>query len=76
MVYGRGRVQIEMENGRGREDGIWERETLMEWKMGWGDEDGICEGGDLNRDEKWEGEVKTVYGRVETQIEMRNGRER
>ena len=52
MVYGRGRVQIEMENGRGREDGIWERETLMEWKMGWGDEDGICEGGDLNRDGK------------------------
>ena len=41
--------------------------------MGGGGKDGIWEGGDSNRDEKWEGEVKTVYGRVETQIEMENG---
>ena len=42
--------------------------------MGGGGEDGLQERGDSDRDGKWEGEVKTVYRKEETQIEMRNER--
>ena len=41
--------------------------------MGGGRKDDIWEG-DTDGDGKWEGEVKTVYRREETQIEMRTER--
>ena len=58
------------------EDGIWEGGDTDGVENGRGRGRRYMEGGDSNRDEKWEGEVKTVFGRVETQIEMRNGRGR